>query len=262
MSSILDEENAIVIASATKMVELGSLCGQNNVDGEESDENYEEGKKLFKLLKAYRKKDDLEENELSALLYCLRDLSDEDSFPTVSPLVGQELLIQEITVEAESAIAAEAELREAGDAAEATARNIADLAIIAYAESLVVGLWDDRGNFDASVNAYPSSGGSGTAGAILKGDVWTVSVAGTLPTGRVVEIGDIVRALVDTPGNTEANWAIQQNNIGYTAENSANKTTTVGGNETSETLYPNIKALVDYITATVINTGSDFGGNL
>ena len=31
----------------------------------------------------------------------------------------------------------------------------------AYAESLVVGLWDDRGNYDASVNAYPSSGGSG-----------------------------------------------------------------------------------------------------
>lgn len=80
----------------------------------------------------------------------------------------------------------------------------------------LVGLWDDRGNYDASGNAYPSSGGSGTAGAILKGDIWTISVAGTLPTGQVVEPGDTVRALVDTPGSTQSNWAIAQNNIGYT----------------------------------------------
>lgn len=96
-----------------------------------------------------------------------------------------------------------------------------DIATTAYADSLVVGLWDDRGNFDASVNAYPSSGGSGTAGAILKGDIWTVSVAGTLPTGLVVAAGDTVRALIDTPGNTQANWAIAENNIGYVPLNAA-----------------------------------------
>jgi hypothetical protein len=85
-----------------------------------------------------------------------------------------------------------------------------------YVDSVVVGLWDDRGNFDASVNAYPSSGGSGTAGAIMKGDIWTISVAGTLPTAQVVEVGDTVRALTDTPGNTQANWSILQNNIAST----------------------------------------------
>lgn len=88
-------------------------------------------------------------------------------------------------------------------------------AVKTYADALVTGLWDDRGTFDASGGAYPNSGGSGTAGAILKGDIWTISVAGTLPTGQVVEIGDTVRALIDTPGNTQANWAIGQNNIGY-----------------------------------------------
>jgi len=77
-----------------------------------------------------------------------------------------------------------------------------------YVDALVLGLWDDRGNFDASVNAYPSSGGSGTSGAILKGDIWTISVPGTLPTGLIVKVGDTVRALVNTPGNTQANWAI------------------------------------------------------
>src|SRR5689334_955025 len=94
MSEILDEENAIVLAAVTKMVEYGSLCGQNSDDGKESDEEYEEGLKLFKLLKAYRKKADLTTAELEALLSCLRDLSDEETFPSISPLVGQTLSIQ------------------------------------------------------------------------------------------------------------------------------------------------------------------------
>lgn len=106
-----------------------------------------------------------------------------------------------------------------------------------YADGLVVGLWDDRGTFDASGGAYPASGGSGTAGAILKGDIWIISVAGTLPTGQAVEVGDAVRALIDTPGNTQANWSIIQNNIGYVAENAANKET--GSAPTDDTTkYP------------------------
>lgn len=118
-----------------------------------------------------------------------------------------------------------------------------------YADSLVTGLWDDRGNFDASVNAYPSSGGSGTAGAILKGDIWTVSVAGTLPTGQAVTVGDTVRALQDTPGNTQANWAIGQTDINYTPENVANKDTdgTLAAN--SDAKYASQKAVKTYADA-------------
>jgi hypothetical protein len=71
----------------------------------------------------------------------------------------------------------------------------------------VVGLYDDRGNYNASGNTFPASGGSGTSGAILKGDIWTISVAGTLG-GTAVIVGQTVRALVDTPGQTAANWAI------------------------------------------------------
>lgn len=84
-----------------------------------------------------------------------------------------------------------------------------------YVDAAVVGLWDDRGNHDASGNTWPSSGGSGTAGAILKGDIWTISVAGTLG-GVAVNAGDTIRALVDTPGTTLANWAIAESNLGYT----------------------------------------------
>ena len=120
----------------------------------------------------------------------------------------------------------------------------------AYAESLVVGLWDDRGNYDASVNAYPSSGGSGAAGAILKGNIWTVSVGGTLPTAQVVGVGDTVRALIDTPGNTQANWAIQEQNIGYTPENPANKSTSTSLGS-SDTLYPSQKAVKGYVDTSI-----------
>jgi hypothetical protein len=76
-----------------------------------------------------------------------------------------------------------------------------------YADGLVVGLWDDRGNYDASVNTFPASGGSGSAGAVLKGDIWTISVAGTLG-GVPVTTRQTVRATVDTPGQTLGNWAI------------------------------------------------------
>jgi len=119
----------------------------------------------------------------------------------------------------------------------------------AYADGLVVGLWDDRGNFDASVNAYPSSGGSGVAGAIKKGDIWTISVAGVLPTGLNVEIGDTVRALIDTPGNTQANWAIAQQNIGYVAENQANKSTNIAADTGSNIKYPSVAAVETAIAA-------------
>lgn len=114
-----------------------------------------------------------------------------------------------------------------------------------YVDGLVVGLWDDRGSFDASSNTFPSSGGSGTSGAILKGDIWTISVAGTLGS-QVVEVGDTVRSLVDSPSTTPTNWAIQQNNIGYVPENSVNKATTMTGNTTSNIVFLTAKAIYDW----------------
>jgi hypothetical protein len=114
-----------------------------------------------------------------------------------------------------------------------------------YADALVVGLLDDRGSYDASGNVWPSTGGSGTAGAILKGDLWTVSVAGTLG-GNAVGVGDWFRALVDSPGQTASNWGVVNANIGYVPENVNNKSTsaTLG---TSDTLYPTQNAVKTYV---------------
>jgi hypothetical protein len=67
-----------------------------------------------------------------------------------------------------------------------------------------LGLYNDRGNWDASgVDKYPSTGGSGVAGAIKKGDIWTVSVA-----GNGLSIGDTVRAMVDNATQADADWAV------------------------------------------------------
>ena len=38
----------------------------------------------------------------------------------------------------------------------------------AYADALVAGLLDYRGGYDASINLFPSTGGSGIAGAVVK----------------------------------------------------------------------------------------------
>ena len=111
--------------------------------------------------------------------------------------------------------------------------------------SAVAGLLDYRGPYDASGNTFPASGGSGTAGAVLKGDFWIVSVAGTL--GSVaVTAGDLVIALQDTPGQTAGNWTIVEHDLGYAPENSANKVTSISGAST-DTQYPSAKLLYDQL---------------
>jgi hypothetical protein len=111
----------------------------------------------------------------------------------------------------------------------------------------VAGLLDDRGNYDASVNTFPASGGSGTAGAILKGDLWTISVAGTLG-GTPVTIGDVVRSLSDSPGQTASNWVVTENNIGYVPENNANKSNS-SLDSASTTKFPVWAQVVSWVTS-------------
>ena len=113
-------------------------------------------------------------------------------------------------------------------------------AVKAYADSIVTGLLDYRGNFDASGNVFPSTGGSGTAGAVLQGDTWVVSVGGTLGT-KVVKSGDQVSALIDTPGQTASNWNILEGELGYIPENIENKATDF--TFINNTKYPTIQAV-------------------
>lgn len=65
-----------------------------------------------------------------------------------------------------------------------------------------------RGSYDASDDVAPSTGGSGTGGAILAGDEWVISVEGDI-FGTARSVGDRMTALVNSPGQTSGNWSFQ-----------------------------------------------------
>lgn len=127
-------------------------------------------------------------------------------------------------------------------------------AVKTYADGLIVGLLNDRGSYTPSATSggpYPSSGGSGTLGAIMKGDIWFINGTGYLDTTSVTT-GASVRALVDSPGQfTPADWDILDAGLGFIPENSANRVLNESGitaNPSSTANYPSVKAMVDYIT--------------
>jgi hypothetical protein len=94
-------------------------------------------------------------------------------------------------------------------------------AVKTYVDASVSGVLDDRGNWDASTNLFPTTGGSGPGGSILKGDLWFVSVLGILG-GTPVVVGNNFRALVDNP-TLSTDWNILNVGLGYIPENIANK---------------------------------------
>ncbi len=121
------------------------------------------------------------------------------------------------------------------------------------------------GGWDASGGTYPATGGTGAAGAIAKGNLWYITVAGTLPTGQVVEIGDTILALIDNPGQTQGNWLINQTNIGYVPLNAAGGTMTgrISGakstNIASNTTTDLNTATGNYVHITGTTTIASFG---
>jgi len=67
------------------------------------------------------------------------------------------------------------------------------------------------GNADLSSDLFPTTGGTGTAGAIKKGNSFRVSVSttGAGIGGTIIDVNTEIIALVDTPGQTLANWWIR-----------------------------------------------------
>lgn len=123
-------------------------------------------------------------------------------------------------------------------------------AVVTYVGNMVSGLLDYRGGYDASGNAYPAAGGSGTAGAVMKADLWVVTVGGTPSAGVTLAVGDWLVAVVDTPGQTAANWSNFQGNYSYAPEDSANKVTSISGAST-DVQYPSAKLLFDQLATKV-----------
>ena len=82
-----------------------------------------------------------------------------------------------------------------------------------YVQSQLATVIRDRGMWDASGNLFPTTGGSGSGGAVEKGNQWTISVSGTLGGIAVTAPYSVIRALVDVPGQTAANWFVENRSI-------------------------------------------------
>ena len=67
------------------------------------------------------------------------------------------------------------------------------------------------GGYDASGDTYPTTG-SGTSGAVMKGDWWTITTQGTLG-GVTAPVGSTLRASIDSPGQTSSNWVLTSNGV-------------------------------------------------
>lgn len=118
-------------------------------------------------------------------------------------------------------------------------------AVSKYMDTRLVSVVKGRGNWLASTGTYPTSGGSASDGSIAAGDLWFISGNG-LMNGIKVNNGDSVRALVDNPGQIDANWAMLEANIGYVPAN-------VDGTNTSGTWPISTTGTVKLTDATTDN---------
>ncbi len=119
-------------------------------------------------------------------------------------------------------------------------------AIKAYVDGTVVSAIKDNGNWDASGNLFPNVNSQNQP--ITKGDLWYISVGGTLG-GTPVLAGYSIRALVNNPQQNAANWGILNVGLGYVPENVANKSTDGTLSANSDTLYPSQKAVRTYVNS-------------
>lgn len=96
-----------------------------------------------------------------------------------------------------------------GDAATLASAN-------AYTDAAVTTVFRPVGGYDASVGTFPTVG-SGTAGAVRRGDTYNVTVAGTLG-GEAYDVGDNFYANTNNPGQTASNWSRFESNTQQATE--------------------------------------------
>jgi hypothetical protein len=132
-----------------------------------------------------------------------------------------------------------------------------------YVTNAVAGLLDYRGGYDASTNAFPSTGGSGIAGVLLKGDFWFATVAGTLD-GIAVKVGDMIIANADAPAQVSTSWDIISTELGYTPANRAGDTftgsisaTNLSGTNTGNETLTTIATISHSATAKTVLVDAD-----
>lgn len=130
-----------------------------------------------------------------------------------------------------------------------------------YVDAVAAGLLENCGAYDASTNVFPTTGGSGVGGAVVKNDLWYISVEGVLA-GKTVKVGSAIFAKVDFPAQIDGNWARMGSSLTYVPEDVANKSTNVTTDGASDTKYPSAKAVRTYADNLLTNSGANYMYNL
>jgi len=204
-SQISTQANAIILAATNRMIQLGAQASNNIVNGIESKKQLKTAKQILYLLTAYVHQADMTMALSDSLLYALRQLSGQYSFPGVSPIVGQALNVQIVLAGNNIIFYNQGALL--GVASQVDFEGIiAALSAGRLTVSLPAGTVDYLGDYDASSNNFPSTG-SGSAGIVKAGNMWNISVGGS-PGGEGLSAGATIMAKIDNPGQTLANWKI------------------------------------------------------
>lgn len=205
MSEILEQENAIILAAAQKMVSLGSEASQRYIEGKESKDKDEQNQKILILLTAYRRSTSLTDAQLESILYDLRTLSEEDDLPSVSPIVGETI---QYLIEENNGLGA-GTMRIQADGSDLTLREKLNFnSPLAASDDgtkinvNLTGAWIIQGDWDGSTNLFPST-------SVKKGYMYfntTNSTTIYMPDGGIIPAGAIIVAKQDNPGQTSTNW--------------------------------------------------------
>lgn len=121
-----------------------------------------------------------------------------------------------------------------------------------YIDGVTAGLLQDNGQYDPTITSqYPTSANTLSGGPVQVGDLWYISVNGTM-NGNTVFAGYSVRALINAAGpTTDADWAIANVGIGFVPENSVNKSNdgTFNSGIPSSVEFPTQSAVATYVAA-------------
>lgn len=121
-----------------------------------------------------------------------------------------------------------------------------------YIDGAIVGLLRDNGNYDPTISGeYPSSADTLSGGVPQKGDLWFITIPGTI-NGNPVIVGDTVRALINGADPvTDADWAIASVGFGLIPEDSTNKSDdgTFNAGSPDHVLFPTQFAVATYLAA-------------
>lgn len=130
---------------------------------------------------------------------------------------------------------------------------------ISSVQSAIASIGDLVGAFDASSGNLPTAG-NGTAGAILSGDFWRVTVAGDIVGLGHLEVGDALVA-ADDGANTAAQYFVLQANItdAVTSDGNASTDMAIARFEgTSGRMIKNSGATIDETGNINIPAGAEF----